>query len=37
MVAEEAGAGRYGRISQHRCSRYARRDLLEQFQPFPGD
>src|SRR5215831_13264484 len=34
---ELAGSGRNGRIAQDRRSRYARRNVLEQLQPFPGD
>ena len=35
--AELARSGRYGRIAQDRRSRYARGNVLEQLQPFPGD
>ena len=34
--AELAGAGGYGGIPKDRHSRHARRDLLEQLQPFPA-
>jgi len=33
---ELAESGLAGLIAQHRCPRHARRNLLEQFQPFPA-
>ena len=36
MARELADPGRYGGIPKDRRSRHARRDLLEQFQPFPA-
>jgi hypothetical protein len=32
-----ANSGGNGGIPQNRCSRYARRDLLDQLKPFPSD
>ena len=37
MAPNWRGAGRDGGIPKHRHSRHARRDLLEQLQPFPAD
>ena len=33
---ELGGTGRYSRVPKHGRTRHARRDLLEYFQPFPG-
>ena len=36
MAPPQADPGGYGCIPKDRRSRHARRDLLEQFQPFPA-